>query len=314
MTTHHVLDSRGEVILVILNSNAPFADWIPPSGEDVKSSHPSKQVTTQEQKKNDTNLEDSAQDTEDVPDASAENVNPDVRIQVSARHLMLGSPVFDKMLSGNWAEGRELKEIGSIELSMDGWDIEALLVVLNTLHARLSEIPRKMTVEQLAKVAIIADYYDCQNVKCLANWWKCCVPASPPDIYSREVVLGLWVAHFFDYKDHYRAYANSAVLHSDGYIIPLGIPFPEDIIDSLNDERISMISKELDIVYEYRDSLLNDASGLKGSPSKHNKTKNLRLGDVTKLMHSLKLGHNRPDAPYLGIRYLDAYRVALLKA
>ncbi|CBF89996.1 predicted protein [Aspergillus nidulans FGSC A4] len=69
-----------------------------------------------------------------------------VQIQVSARHLALGSPVFDRMLHGSWKEGREFKEKGSIVLVVDNWDVDAFLVVLNILHSQLLKLPRKCAV------------------------------------------------------------------------------------------------------------------------------------------------------------------------
>jgi hypothetical protein len=58
----------------------------------------------------------------------------DVRIQVSAKHLMLASPVFKKALTGKWKEGSTFVGTGSVEITTEGWDVEAFLILLRILH------------------------------------------------------------------------------------------------------------------------------------------------------------------------------------
>lgn len=58
----------------------------------------------------------------------------DVRIQVFAKHLMLASPVFKKALTGKWKEGSTFVGTGSVEITTEGWDVEAFLILLRILH------------------------------------------------------------------------------------------------------------------------------------------------------------------------------------
>jgi hypothetical protein len=158
-----------------------------------------------------------------------------VQIQVSARHLALGSPVFDRMLHGNWKEGREFKEKGSIVLVVDSWDVDAFLVVLYILHSQLLRLPRKVTIEQLAKIAVIADYYDCQSVRFFGSLWVRCLPRKPPasPFHFRNIMLGLWISYFFRHALTFSAYSRAAIEQSDCFISSLGLPIPATIIGEL---------------------------------------------------------------------------------
>jgi hypothetical protein len=54
----------------------------------------------------------------------------DVRIQVSAKHLMLASPVFKKTLTDKWKEGSTFVGTGSVEITTESWDVEAFFMLL----------------------------------------------------------------------------------------------------------------------------------------------------------------------------------------
>jgi hypothetical protein len=50
-----------------------------------------------------------------------------------------------------------------VEITIDSWDIEALLILLHIIYGRYYQTPRKITLEMLMKVAVLADYYDCRE-------------------------------------------------------------------------------------------------------------------------------------------------------
>ncbi|KAJ5512758.1 hypothetical protein N7463_002310 [Penicillium fimorum] len=86
-----------------------------------------------------------------------------VRIQVSAKHLMFASSVFRKILTGRWKGSITYLQKGSVEITAESWDTEAFLILLRAIHAQYYYIPRKPTLAILAKVAVIADYYECKT-------------------------------------------------------------------------------------------------------------------------------------------------------
>ncbi|KAL4948178.1 hypothetical protein BDW69DRAFT_189510 [Aspergillus filifer] len=307
MTPDHILDPTGEVILVVRNPNPPFAVW---TSTDTQGTNASPEPSTQDSD-NETEtsvgwghykIEISDSDEDDDP---AETTPADVRIQVSAKHLMLGSLVFNKMLSGDWAEGRELRGKGSIELVIHDWDIEALLVVLHIMHARLLKVPPQVTLEKLAKIAVIADYYHCESVQFFRTLWQRWLPKKPPAAYTRDVLLGLWVSHFFNWDVHFDAYTKAASEYSDGIVEPLGLPIPEQVLDEINASRTSEIGTIVDNSYDLRDELYDDGEDFDGFTSRASEYRSTMLGSIMRQMKCVNLGLVKPDPPYTGVRLAD---------
>jgi hypothetical protein len=87
---------------------------------------------------------------------------------------------------------------GSVEITADSWDTEAFLFLLRIMYCQFMQIPRKMSLEMLAKVAVIADYYECKEVvQFFLDMWIEALDDEIPMAYCRPLVLWLWVAWFF---------------------------------------------------------------------------------------------------------------------
>jgi hypothetical protein len=78
---------------------------------------------------------------------------------------MLASPVFKSMLTGSLNESVSFSKLqkGSIEITAESWDIDAFLILLRIVHCQFNHVPRKLSLEILAKVAVIADHYECKS-------------------------------------------------------------------------------------------------------------------------------------------------------
>ncbi|KAI7976404.1 hypothetical protein EIK77_000229 [Talaromyces pinophilus] len=156
-----------------------------------------------------------------------------VYIQVSAKHLMLASPVFKSMLTGSWKESVTSSKLqnGSIEISTDSWDIDAFLILLRIIHCQFNQVPRKLSLEMLAKVAVIADYYKCKEVvQFFSDTWIVVLEGAYVEEYSRDLILRLWIAWFFQLSSQFRTVTSIAMSHSGGLISNLGLPIPNRVI------------------------------------------------------------------------------------
>ncbi|KAI8710785.1 hypothetical protein NCS52_01538300 [Fusarium sp. LHS14.1] len=85
------------------------------------------------------------------------------RMLVSSSHLTQASPVFQKMLKGSFTEAVANSQ-GLYSITATEWDPEALVLVLDIMHGHNRSVPRKITLEMMAKVATIVDYYDCLEI------------------------------------------------------------------------------------------------------------------------------------------------------
>jgi hypothetical protein len=165
----YILDPNGEVTIELRNANPPFAEW-------------DEHIITA----------DLASDTEVA--VTEENVDQErsFHIQESAKHLILASPVFRKLLSGGWKENVTFLQKGSVEITAEGWDIEAFLILLRAMHCQHNHIPQELTLEMLAKVAVLADYYRCkESVGILTYIWIKALKDTISYKYSRDLILWL---------------------------------------------------------------------------------------------------------------------------
>ncbi|KAG5774826.1 hypothetical protein H9Q73_011494 [Fusarium xylarioides] len=101
-----------------------------------------------------------------------ENRDPNqVVFRVSAKHLCLASPVFRRMIQGQFKES-EPNEQGLLEIRTSEWDAEALLIILDIIHGHHSSVPKRPSLDVIAQIGIIVDYYDClETVRIFFHHW-----------------------------------------------------------------------------------------------------------------------------------------------
>ncbi|KAL2803057.1 hypothetical protein BJX63DRAFT_440444 [Aspergillus granulosus] len=276
----HVIDPDGEVIIVLRNANTPFAE---PSGDIITQEF----LTTSPGLNN--NIEDAAEDfpteepaTKESTKESAESTHAEqydeicFRIQVSAKHVILVSSVFKKMLTGGWKESIAYLQSGSVELI----------------------IPRKLSLEMLAKVAVLADYYDCREaVDILADIWIIALDESVPTTYSRDLILWVWVSWFFQLHDQFEKATSTAMSWSSNSIDSMGLPIPDYVIRSMNTRRQGAIADVVVRLDKIRDGFLSGRQGCSFE------CKSIMYGALTMQMQSNALLSPKPTPPFPNLNY-----------
>ncbi|KAB8238647.1 uncharacterized protein BDW43DRAFT_296824 [Aspergillus alliaceus] len=91
-------------------------------------------------------------------------------------HLILVSPAFKKILTG-----------GSVEITTENWDPEALLILLRILHFQLHIVPRRLILELNAK-------------------------------------LWLWISCLFQLRTKFKEATSISMSQSNGWIASSGLP------------------------------------------------------------------------------------------
>lgn len=115
-----------------------------------------------------------------------------VRMRVSSSHLSLASPHFKRQLRGDWRESHILRSDGCVSLSLEDWDPDALLILMNVIHSQTRRIPRSISLEMLTKLAILLDYYEYIEVtELISEVWLNNLRESLPDTYCRDLIL--WI-------------------------------------------------------------------------------------------------------------------------
>ncbi|KAG5916199.1 hypothetical protein E4U42_007775 [Claviceps africana] len=169
---YHELDPDGDIVLHLRHITPGFFDWVDDDDDEQPVGWPA---------------------TADVGDVES------VSFKVSSKHLILASPYFRAMLCGGWKEsitsvkrgenednsprGRvgELVESGQDglientalpETTASRWDRRVFLLLLNILHGHHHDVPSRVDLHVMIRVAIMVDYYMCHDATAFfGNVW-----------------------------------------------------------------------------------------------------------------------------------------------
>ncbi|KAJ5936828.1 hypothetical protein N7466_003278 [Penicillium verhagenii] len=257
MPPTHIIDRDGKVMIILRNPNLPFAEMIEEgksTGSNIEQQTSVKQrKLTVEKKENDVTPKLSPrQKHEPAPDQAPANESPPnddsaddsseksteesmdeecFRIQASAEHLISASPFFKNMLSGGWEESTHYLQKGSVEIVAEGWDMEALLILLHVVHGHFDQVPQELTLEMLAKIAVIADYYMCKE--CLGaekTRWMDDLKTRIVRQSRRDLALWIWIAWFFKSPELFKRFTSHAMSMYKDTFTSLGLPIPDRVI------------------------------------------------------------------------------------
>jgi hypothetical protein len=137
----------------------------------------------------------------------------DVCMMVSSRHLMLASPVFQKMLSGPWKEGTP-DDQGYRRLEVSALDETAFVTVMDIVHGHNWEVPKRVDLNLLTKIAVIVDLYGCHEaVEPFVDQWIRGNALS--EHYGRQCILWLCVSWVFQRTEIFERMAELVIRHSE---------------------------------------------------------------------------------------------------
>ena len=151
--------------------------------------------------------------------------------RVSSRHLILASPVFKAALTGGWKEADTSN--GERQLSAEDWDTEAMTIVLNAIHGHYRLVPTTVTLEMLARIASIVDYYAVhETMQLLGPIWLDHLRPKLPTTARPERHIVLWMCVSWAFGDAAAFSHVTQVAIQDGHrdITSLEFPIPSAII------------------------------------------------------------------------------------
>ncbi|PQE15497.1 BTB POZ domain-containing protein [Rutstroemia sp. NJR-2017a WRK4] len=84
-----------------------------------------------------------------------------VELQVSAKHLMLASPVFKVMLreKDRFKEGEDLHNTGTVRIDLPDDEPLPFRILMNVIHCRSALVPKEVKPKTLYKLALLVDKY-----------------------------------------------------------------------------------------------------------------------------------------------------------
>lgn len=125
---------------------------------------------------------------------------------VSSKHLSLASSVFGAMFKNNFRAGLELQSSGKAEVPLPEDDLEAFTVLMSIIHARGRQIPRKVPLSLLLKLAILVDKY--QLLEAVSPWgdiWIAALKQSIPRRFCNDLISWLCITWVFRCPDEFQA-------------------------------------------------------------------------------------------------------------
>ncbi|KAI1419124.1 hypothetical protein F5Y12DRAFT_779526 [Xylaria sp. FL1777] len=270
-TPDYVLDPNGDVIITLRNFNAPFP-ILPLNNEELStfedfqlegstttkkgSKKKAKTMPLGTQPEPEPSLEHTVaageppaveqltasevpvDSVDEVLPTEAESVERSVKLQASSAHLRLGSRYFEKALDGRFHESHSSSN-GLQQIDAEGWDIEALLIVMQIVHGQNRHVPRSLDLEMLVKVAAIVDYYQFHEIlEPFSEIWRLRTKDSwIADITSQNLIPLLFVSWVLGWPEEFKAVTKIAQTRSKRPLSPLGLPIPERIIRAIDDQR-----------------------------------------------------------------------------
>ncbi|KAJ1325459.1 hypothetical protein MN608_08652 [Microdochium nivale] len=276
-------DPDGDVELVLRDPDGLRREW-PAGYMDQQQPPPLTQAQDDRTVDNDPqNADDEDEDTQE---------RPAKRFRVSSRHLSLASPVFQQMLNGPWKEAALATAGGGDRRKIEAseWDTEATVILMDIIHGHFSQVPRAVSLELLAKIAILVDYYKCHEIVCLfSSMWIAdlkkreavssslaaaggaaglhggpvrtstgggilSVPGGGP-AWAEEYFLWLFVSWVFGDEQLFSRMADTCVRSSPLPVSAIVFPLPEDMLDALDSTRDVAIEQVLSGIDQLRNEL-----------------------------------------------------------
>lgn len=152
--------------------------------------------------------------------------------QVSSAHLITASPKFGSELLSSRDDQKDSSSLHHIKCS--DWDPEAFEILLNTLHTRYRRVPKQLSLEMLAKIAVMVDHYKCwEAFELISQTWirdiRVCHPM--PQTYSCDLMLWMLVTWVFKLpKEFTRATAIVLRQCTESKIQDMGLRIPPSIL------------------------------------------------------------------------------------
>ncbi|CAN9250766.1 unnamed protein product [Alternaria alternata] len=293
-----IIADTGDVIFTLQSPGAPFAVWDQAPEENSEIQDP--EAEHEDKPSNDATSDARADDpNQHVP---RQATLPDVVYQVSSQHLICASPKFKSELI-SWSESLKWDD-GLYHAHTTDWDPEAFGILLNVLHLRFRQVPKSLSLELLAKMAILVDYYRCwESFDLIADVWithlraKCSVP----ETYGRDLMLWILISWVFKLEDEFAVSTFRALVKSDEPILRnMELSIPPAILQAIETRRSELIQGVIGVCQGWFDKFCSGYWCIRDEKCSF-ECGSMLLGALTRQMNNMAILSPRPAAPYAGL-------------
>jgi hypothetical protein len=148
---------------------------------------------------------------------------------------MLASPWFMRTLTSETStEAVKDPSDGRYHISARDWDEEAFLILLSISHVRTRQVPATVSLELLAKIAVLVDYYKLAGAEVMErelSGWIAHLRRDPiPSSYDRDLMLCICVSQVFTMSKEFEMATAVAVRESRGHLQTLDLPVHDAVM------------------------------------------------------------------------------------
>ncbi|EOA85569.1 uncharacterized protein SETTUDRAFT_152159 [Exserohilum turcica Et28A] len=289
----HEIDPFADTIIILKNPCKNFAPWdetLVPAQIEVVGGVENPSVQLAEPASGPTQSEDD-----------------EIHYLVSSRHLMLASPWFRRTLTRKeFAESSKNPSDGRYHIQANDWDEKALLILLNIFHVRTRQVPAIVSLEMLAKIAVLVDYYELENAEAIERDTKNWIASvrrnvAIPSSYCRDLMLWICISRVFCMCKEFEKATAVAIKESKGWIQTLDLPIHQGITSSIDRIRCNalehVISELHRLLRVYRDFNYSCPH----NPSHSFQCGAFLFGALMKYMERWGCLLPQPENPFMGI-------------
>lgn len=224
----HTFDPNGDIILILRDLSPAFAVW-KESAKSPPKKRPRSAIEEVFPELSDKSLLEGKRE-DHLEEGRSEHSS--VEMRVCSRHLVLASSYFKKMLDGDWKEAKALQTQQTFRMEIkEPWDPDALRILMDIMHGRTRKVPKSISLEMLAKIAVLVDYYQClEVVEVWVNMWIEPLKITAPKRYSRDTILWMCISWVFRQRVLFQAATSAALMHSRERVQTMELPIPESVI------------------------------------------------------------------------------------
>ncbi|KAF4447874.1 hypothetical protein F53441_8624 [Fusarium austroafricanum] len=235
------------------------------------------------------------------------NKNVEIRMRVSSKHISLASPVLAKELQHTPSAQSTPRTARSIrrEIQVNRWDAKAMATVLNIIHGRHAQVPRKITVEFMANVVAFAKYYEClEAVEMSAELWHS-INFREGKGLSSDALMWLYISWVFSWEKPFNLMIHRVLPRFQGSFQLNDLP-ANDLLKKADKLRQEYIKKYLAGLQQLQDTMcLEEGCPKQGS----SECSTLAVGSLSR--GKIRLTKLNPPfvSPYTGYSIEDVYKL-----
>ncbi|KAL4808596.1 hypothetical protein BDV18DRAFT_157539 [Aspergillus unguis] len=135
-----------------------------------------------------------------------------------------------EILGGTFKEATKLESQGFLVLQID-WPALPFLLLMTVIHGKMLRIPRKVSLQMLADVALLVDFYECYEVVVIfSDMWISDLGQNLPRSYTKDAQLWLFISWVFGKKEIFNKITSVIQLESTEETTSPGLPVPGVIL------------------------------------------------------------------------------------